>query len=284
MLGRSALLAAGGSGGVKWTPAQITTQIWLDADDASTITLTGGFISQWNDKSGNNRHATQSTAASRPTLTSGDLNGRNVVTFDGVDDWLTAGTAANWSFLNASNATAEVVAVWKPGVVSNPNAIYCLYNTNNGTVFNIGTYIAFDDRASVPRNDAAVFVCRAGATHVVSAVSNILLPNTTSILDGRINLGSSPASNRFSQYINGAFFAGNNTEAGAIATGTPANALHIGRFTSTLGYLNGHIAELIITSSLFDTSTRQKVEGYLAYKWGIALPAGHPYTSKPPFV
>jgi hypothetical protein len=35
-----------------WTPAAMTTQLWLDADDADTITQTGSDIDQWDDKSG----------------------------------------------------------------------------------------------------------------------------------------------------------------------------------------------------------------------------------------
>ena len=51
-----------------WTPANggVPTALWLDADDATTITKDGGnLVSQWNDKSGNARHVTQATAANR---------------------------------------------------------------------------------------------------------------------------------------------------------------------------------------------------------------------------
>ena len=50
-----------------WTPAKITTTLWLDAADSSTITESGGAVSQWDDKSGNDRHATQGTAGNRPS-------------------------------------------------------------------------------------------------------------------------------------------------------------------------------------------------------------------------
>jgi len=40
-----------------WTPAQISTAAWYDADDASTITHTTNAVTQWDDKSGNARHA-----------------------------------------------------------------------------------------------------------------------------------------------------------------------------------------------------------------------------------
>ena len=64
-----------------WTPANLAgLALWLDAADASTITLNGSNVSQWNDKSGNNRHASQAVAANQPTYTAAALNSRNVVT------------------------------------------------------------------------------------------------------------------------------------------------------------------------------------------------------------
>jgi hypothetical protein len=60
------LSAYGGSARRLWTPAQLTTALWLDAADASTITLNGATVSQWNDKSGNARNAVQATTAYQP--------------------------------------------------------------------------------------------------------------------------------------------------------------------------------------------------------------------------
>ena len=42
-----------------WTPARMTTAAWYDASDAGTITATGGAVSEWADKSGNDNHARQ---------------------------------------------------------------------------------------------------------------------------------------------------------------------------------------------------------------------------------
>jgi hypothetical protein len=41
-----------------WTPAQITTALWLDAADVGTITASGSEVIQMNDKSGNARNFT----------------------------------------------------------------------------------------------------------------------------------------------------------------------------------------------------------------------------------
>ena len=53
-----------------WSPAEITTSVWLDAADASTITADGNGVSQWDDKSGNDHHAVQTNNTYKPTLCS----------------------------------------------------------------------------------------------------------------------------------------------------------------------------------------------------------------------
>jgi hypothetical protein len=84
---------------------------WWDASDASSITQSGGLISQWNDKSGNGRHATAS-GTTRPTYT-GTRNGRNVITFDGT------GNRMNTTLVDSATQTilfvAKAAATGAPG-------------------------------------------------------------------------------------------------------------------------------------------------------------------------
>ncbi|MDG0964063.1 MAG: hypothetical protein P8O23_03305, partial [Opitutales bacterium] len=70
-----------------FSPSEVSSmKLWLDAADASSITHSSNAISQWSDKSGHANHATQSTAANKPTLVS------NRVEFDGTTDHLIAST------------------------------------------------------------------------------------------------------------------------------------------------------------------------------------------------
>ena len=65
----------------EFTPTS-SSLLWLDASDETTITKdSNGFVSQWNDKSGNGHHATQSTPANQPTFDTDHING-------GSSDWL----------------------------------------------------------------------------------------------------------------------------------------------------------------------------------------------------
>lgn len=65
---------------------------WLDASDASTITTVSGNVSEWRSKVGTSLVASQTVALNRPAYTTAGRNGRNVVTFDGSNDFLTTST------------------------------------------------------------------------------------------------------------------------------------------------------------------------------------------------
>lgn len=62
---------------------------WWDADDSSTITIATG-VSAWADKSGNGRTLTQTTDNNQPTRVLDGINGKAVISFDGMNDTLGA--------------------------------------------------------------------------------------------------------------------------------------------------------------------------------------------------
>jgi PKD domain/Bacterial Ig-like domain (group 1) len=59
--------------------------LWLDASDVSTITQSGGIVTQWRDKSAFLRH---STATAGPFTLTGQMAGRGVVRFNGVNQFV----------------------------------------------------------------------------------------------------------------------------------------------------------------------------------------------------
>ena len=77
----------GGAAG--FVPTDIANLLtWHDASDLSTITLTSGFVSQWDDKSGNGNHLVQGTGSKRPGSGVESINGLNAIDFDGTNDFL----------------------------------------------------------------------------------------------------------------------------------------------------------------------------------------------------
>jgi len=223
----------GGGGAVLWTPADLGAllALWLDADDASTITLNGTTVSQWNDKSGNARHASQATAANQPTYTTSGLNGKPVISFDGLDDEL---ITTPFALGETAAMVAQRSSIDQP-VIEAPIA------TNRG--FWGSVYPGF-------------------TTHLDYAVSGGPLlsapPNSAVTTPSLVS------------------------QTGLLQTST--FAYKIGSATPGYLNLNGFIAEVVVTDPLLSTADRQKLEGYLAWKWGLEanLPADHPYKSAPP--
>ena len=76
--------------GVPFSPSRLPSlKLWLDAADSSTMfssstlsTLATSSVGGWKDKSGNTNHATQSTSADQPTITSNGMSGKAGLDFD----------------------------------------------------------------------------------------------------------------------------------------------------------------------------------------------------------
>jgi hypothetical protein len=74
--------------GVVWEPQFIGKDLaWFHDVDASSFVLSGGLVDQWQDLTSHGRHWLQS-GSGRPLKTT-DADGRNVVQFDGIDDFMT---------------------------------------------------------------------------------------------------------------------------------------------------------------------------------------------------
>ena len=76
--------------------------LWLDGDDATTMTISGGLISQWRDKSSVGNHLSQATGSLQPTM--GTLSGRPAVFFDGTGRYLLSSPVAVMSGDNPFSA------------------------------------------------------------------------------------------------------------------------------------------------------------------------------------
>ena len=278
LLGNHGLYRHGATFGSSWTPAALGSALalWLDANDASTITLNGSTVSQWNDKSGNARNASQAIAANQPTYTPSGLNGKPVVTFDGAD----------WLF----NA--------------NPGAL--LRNVAGGTVAAVMNYTNFTiQRIPITAMNGtglgvrlATVLQAAGTLNVVSrridADAATATSNTTTYTNGTnvIQVGVARYSDgAIDQFINGT--AGGTTgsfPSSGNSSDTDSATLVIGGtstddgLTLNANQMLGFVGEAVYTNSALSTADRQRLEGYFAWKWGLqnSLPVGHPFRLIPP--
>jgi len=246
---------AGGGGGTAWEPDQLTNlEAWYDADDATTITESSGAVSQWDDKSGNGYHLTQGTGAAQPTTGTRTLNSKNVMDFDGSDDLmavafgtaLTQGNSFFGVFSIDDYLPTGVQYYWDGDDSTNRNAMFFNYGAGTFDIFGGSSVIGY---GAVNQND-----------NIFSAVFN----GASSFLSENGEL-SPTTSNPGAASIDGLTLAS--------------------RYNGQ-DYLDGIIAEFIVVDEAVSESDRQKVEGYLAHKWGLEanLPAAHPYKSSAPTI
>lgn len=252
------------TGGGAWTPAELgaSLALWLDADDASTITLNGSNVSQWDDKSGNARNATQASAANQPTYSASGINGKPMVQGDNSNDVL----IGSFVVPRISDFTTVLVgSELAPG-----DFLFDFYNVADSSVSRITNLNAVLARFNGSGNTTAFTTAQTLAVPFIATATHT----------------NSAASLRFNQYIDGvqstsfpidaasaAFSSGDFDSYAILDDHTGGNAW------------NGGIGEYVVATGITDAD-RQKIEGYLAWKWGLEtnLPVGHPYKNTPPTV
>jgi spore coat protein U-like protein len=231
-------------------------ELWLDASDSSSVTLTSSAVSQWNDLSGNNRHATQGTGNNRPTYTD-KVNGRNVITFDGTNDSLISGLASSvitgYATLfcvcrPSSSWTASTANFKAPLMARNADQTLawgiCPYNdTSIGT----GRLSLTHMWRGAGYNNAAGPAVTIGAVQLLAAVISATGTDrrscgSSSTYPATLTAGTGGASNRY---------------------------LTVGEDPTTLRYWTDYVAEVLAYSRALTTAEVLSIESYLIAKWGI---------------
>lgn len=263
-----------------WTPAEISTALWLDASDSATLfdatsggslPADGSTIARWEDKSGNARHAIQGAAGSRPTRKTAIQNSLDIVRFDGTTDTI-SGTSppiasttdqVMWITLAKSNLSATLQRIFTIAgdvATNSPEQFFHRFNTTN----KLQTFA---------RGSAA-------ESYSVDSTSDAI--TGFRMFTSRVN----DVAGRVESAVNGEVFTQAN-KGSALISGTHIR-YEIGAITGNTGsvqFLNGDLCEVVCVAST-STTTRQLIEGYMAWKWGInsSLPVDHPYYSAAPTV
>lgn len=220
-------------GALGFSPLDIAgLALWLDASDLSTITESSGAVSQWDDKSGNDRHVTQGTAVDQPTTGTRTMNSLNALDFT-PDDFLRTPAETILAQPNTiimvceSDATANAVLIDGHGGAARH---YLL----NGTKLtgNAGTNLQADPGVLVSTPSVASFI--------VNGASSVLRINGATRISG---------------------------DAGASDFGL----VTIGALNTEAAGWNGLISEVLVYDSGLSASNYEAVEAYLAVKWGVTL-------------
>jgi prepilin-type N-terminal cleavage/methylation domain-containing protein/uncharacterized repeat protein (TIGR02543 family) len=238
-----------------WTPTELGANLilWLDANDESTIQLSGSNVTNWFDKSGNDYNA---VAVNPPVYSNNQL-----VFIKESNHYMQINPLAS-----PTPGGASMFAVYRIDSVENDGAMISYANSaqNNPRVY-------FD----------ATFTFRWNSIWQSSSPGYIN-PNWTylTIMQHDVKISGS-------SYV--ATVRQDGTQV-AVLTGligsTPwfdISQFRLGRavYNRTTD-ASGVISEIV--TAVTSTSDRQKMEGYLAHKWGLTanLPSGHPYKNSPP--
>ena len=258
-------------------------QAWYDAADSASVTLDSGRVSQWSDKSGLGRHATNSTSGStQPSYSTAGRNGLNVLTFAAASvQRLTVSGTSTFNFLHNGVAGAWWIAVTKYATTSNPNAVYTLFNNINSSFAGPGVLYAWENRTGIGTaglnfgiNNASASVANtlnAGNTACLSEYNNILTAQSYLVQEAVHSPADATAANRFRLRVNGGSEIAANAKTGTASTSNAASAMLFGAVAGNAIPLQGDICELMFFNQLPTTTARDLIRRYLGSKWGVTV-------------
>lgn len=237
--------------------------LWLDGKDplgTGMIPGNGTTLAAWKDKSGNVRHATGSTNI--PSWSNNEVNftgSKTLTTTLSSTGLANAGTFFFIARINQLHGGSGFSAFFtgpgggggqSPNFYVPPGGTH--YGNNNYTTPSPGAWEMCDNTTGN------------GATGVAVSLNNLtLVTAVVSALLGRLS-------------SNGGDFSVNpNYTLAAVSVN-----YSLGTTAAAYDY-SGTLGEVVVYDNVLNDANRQRVEGYLAWKWGLvgSLPAGHPYTT-----
>ena len=230
-----------------WTPALLPLRFWFDPSDAATLTLDGANLVGIANKAPSGGTGAPRNATYRPSVSS--LGGRAALLF--------ANTGTKDIVLPAALPTGQVSSVAFVIGQSGVRATQALLGNatttflpiaQSGLTGNVETYRGLAAAPTVHKNGVLTTMPNRGVAYtIITSVDPAL------VLFGGLN----------------------------------PNAVfdRIG-FAPSGFVFNGDMGEIVGVEGTLSTEDRQKLEGYLAHRWGFvsSLPTDHPYAAAPPSV
>jgi hypothetical protein len=252
-----------------WEPTCLgaTLTQWLDASEASTITVVTG-VSNWTDKSGSGRTITQATTTKQPAYSATGLGTLPGVTFNGTSSSMTRA-----SFVYAQGSATVFSVIKAPTSATNR---FVFSEGRSATTNNF-----YAPLMSSTTNTMTGWIVNDANTNVLNrpVISPMMLDNTIRLVMGE-DTGTS-----FYTYSNGV---AQTQAATAYTRGTSTiNTFRLGtKYVKNVesNWFSGTIGEFMVTSGTLSLANRQRLEGYSAHKWNVpgSLPVAHVYSTTPP--
>jgi hypothetical protein len=233
--------------------------LWLDAADTSTITVSGNEVTQWTDRSANAYAFTQGTSTNRPSSGTRTVNGLNVIDFDGSNDRLVSTAAAStWNFLHNPTGNTTFWVFLPDGTANNSVIAF----TNEGQGNQPG--FSFQYLSNSPQ-DLLYFI---SSNLTVCDVPAALTTGVAALYTWKADTSNATLANRLKFYKDNGAATGTNTASATATTNNPAVTFHIGG-KAGFTHFNGAIGEIIAYPSVLSDTDREKTRDYLITKWGL---------------
>ena len=224
-----------------WTPTSLGSSlaIWLDASDATTLSSSGGLVSEWRDKSGNARHAVQTSPSSQPTL-----NG-SAISISDYNRFMTGAMAAG---LMPTSIQVTVVFTASGGGRNGYQSHPFTRTTNNFPT----PYDGYNDTLLVggPTGSYAGF----------GGYADIRNRTTRTVLS------TSMSATKVEQYLNGTL---QKTDSGNYPYQDVPSIFYVGTRADRYTHFTGEINEIVVTNELSSTD-RTSLNSYLGAKWAVS--------------
>lgn len=258
-----------------FTPTQIPgCQLWFDAADQTTVSFgTGTNISQWRDKSSNAYSVIQATGGNQPFLSERAQNRLPGIQFS--QSTYLYQTATSMPNFTSGASTSVFMVARNASTNSSWNIINTIWFDIGGLTANTRYHFSFNYNTS---NGTTLFT---NNSLVGNVQSNAVAPLANTIF----GFTASPTSQTI--HTNGS----SDSYVGVTLPDAVGNTDFIfGDARNNVASANIMIFEMVGYNTQINTTQRQQLEGYFAWKWGLVanLPAGHPYKttsiiSLPPF-
>lgn len=241
--------------------------LWLDAQDASTVILNGGNVSEWQDKSGNGQHRQQATVVKQPPyVTSSPINGKPAIQFApaaaAADDPV---LGSNSSTIN-SRADITTFTVFRYVAQSNYGCLFTLARSaadGQGSPY-LGLQTSLDNRL-IAHNATLTLtgaITLSTGTGIIGSNNAAMYRRTggTNGNGGTVNLESRGAVNA----------TGSGTQ---VWTSFMGSNYYIGRLADTTSAttrtMNGYIGEHLCYQRALTTLEQEDIWAYLIAKWSL---------------
>jgi hypothetical protein len=267
-----------------WIPKDLGSSLiaWYDAKDFGRLTIVGGKVSIFADKSGNGYHLGQSNSSRRPVYSATGLDGsrpglsyasattcelvRNIAPIPTINavSGVTVAAVANFTSLTANRMYTNFLA----GSSALPNTRTGFGLQNSGALLGAGRRLQSDALAQVT-----------STTLAPALGSNVFISGKFDYAAARLSLRMNGTADNNLPFLT----AGNSnaTDSRGIAIGGNSDTISAGGSP-----INGNMGENLFILGAVSEATMDVIDGYLAHRWGLTslLPNGHVYKNEAPTV